>query len=30
MMNSGNVDAVEFITIHLAKAEFNWWWMVWS
>jgi D-alanyl-D-alanine carboxypeptidase len=30
LMNAGNAEAVEYITIQLAKAEFNWWWMVWS
>ena len=30
LMNSGDAEAVEYITIMLAKAAFNWWWMVWS
>ena len=29
MMNCGSPEAVEYITLKLAKARFNWWWMFW-
>ncbi|MFZ5354075.1 MAG: serine hydrolase domain-containing protein [Bacillota bacterium] len=29
MINSGSAKAVEYITMKIAKAFFNWWWMFW-
>jgi D-alanyl-D-alanine carboxypeptidase len=29
MMNCGCPEAVEYITLKLAKARFGWWWMFW-
>lgn len=29
LTNNGNVDAIEYITMRLAKAKFNYWWMFW-
>ncbi|MHB8130456.1 MAG: serine hydrolase domain-containing protein [Mobilitalea sp.] len=29
MVNNGNVEAIEYITMRLTKAKYNWWWMFW-
>ncbi|MCX7746008.1 MAG: beta-lactamase family protein [Clostridia bacterium] len=29
MINNGSAEAVEYITMKIAKAYFNWWWMFW-
>lgn len=29
MLNCGSPEAVEYITLKLAKARFGWWWMFW-
>jgi CubicO group peptidase (beta-lactamase class C family) len=30
MMNCGSEKAVDYITMALLKAHFNWWWMFWN
>lgn len=29
LTNNGNAEAIEYITMRLVKAKFNYWWMFW-
>lgn len=30
MINNGSAEAVDYITMKIAKVYFNWWWMFWA